>query len=85
MKKKTYRKPVFSGKNTPMIGMDQGKGRMYKGLGTHYCFNLFYDVTMLNREGQDKITYYEGVVQNGGTEKTIKFVHEATNVWIDEG
>ena len=83
MKSKPYRKPVFSGKDIPVIGLDQGKGRMYHGLGSHYCFNVFYDAAMLSREGQDKSTAYGSTVLNGGVEDVSKFVGEGTNIWVE--
>ena len=83
MKAKTYRKPVFSGKDIPVIGMDQGKGKMYHGLGTHSCFNFFYDAALLTREGQEIDSSYEGQIQAGGILTSLSFVQEGTNLWTE--
>jgi hypothetical protein len=83
MKNKTYSKPVFAGKEIPFIGMDQGKGDMYQGLGTRYCFNLYFDTVMLLREGQSLDTSYAGTILSGGLTDTVSFRHESTNIWIE--
>jgi hypothetical protein len=83
VKAKTYRKPVFAGKDVPVIGLDQGKGRMYHGLGSHYCFNFFYEASMDTRTGQVTESNYTGGIQHGGVENTLKFIHEDGNIWIE--
>ena len=83
MKKKTYRKTVFAGKDVPVIGLDQGKGILYHGLSTDYCFNLFYEASMNFREGQDYEEQYGAFIQNAGTKKTVRFLHEDSNFWIE--
>lgn len=58
-KAKTYMKRVFSGKEIPSIGMDQGKGKHYAGKGVYQCFNLLYDGVMTTREGQKEVLVFE--------------------------
>jgi hypothetical protein len=84
VKSKTYRKPVFAGKDVPVIGLDQGKGRMYRGLGTHSCFNWFYDAALLLREGQDVVNVYADEIQHAGVEDTVRFVHTGVYVWCGD-
>lgn len=84
MKAKTYSKPVFAGKDIPAIGLDQGKGKMYHGLGTWDCYNFFYDAVLKQREGQDFILSYSDSVQAGGILKTVTYIQEGTNLHISE-
>lgn len=84
MKTRTYSKPVFAGKDIPAIGLDQGKGKMYHGLGTHDCYNFFYDAVLKQREGQDLSISYGESIQDGGILKTVTFVQEGTNLHISE-
>lgn len=66
-----------------MIGLDQGKGKLYGGLSSHFCFNFFYDASMDGREGQAKETSYNSTIVNAEKLKTSRFVGEGTNLWVE--
>ena len=52
MNKPKYMRRVFSGKTIPMIGLDQGKSKLYRGDGTWSVVNMMYDGSLRTREGQ---------------------------------
>ena len=83
-KSKTYMKRVFSGKEVPSIGMDQGKGKLYGGNGVDICFNLLYDGAMETRAGQSEEGVYEDGITLGVAMATTSAIITGTNVYAEE-
>lgn len=78
-----YMRRVFSGKEVPVIGLDQGKSSLYRGDGVQSMFNGYYDSSLNFREGQVQDAIYEGGINSGGAFHTAKFVGEGTNLWAE--
>ena len=82
-KSKTYMKRVFAGKEVPVIGMDQGKGKHYGGNGTSNVFNLLYDGAMEVRDGQNIDGQYDDGIMFGGILATIGTIISGSNVYSE--
>ena len=62
MNKPKYMRRVFSGKTIPMIGLDQGKSKLYRGDGTWSVVNMMYDGSLRTREGQTLLFSMDGPI-----------------------
>ena len=82
-KSKTYMKRVFAGKEVPVIGMDQGKGKHYGGNGTSNVFNLLYDGAMEVRDGQALVGQYDDGIMFGGILSTVGTIIAGGSVYSE--
>ena len=78
-----YMRRVFSGKDTPIIGLDQGKSALYRGDGVQFMANGFYDASLNIREGQVLEETLDGGINTGGTLKISKFIGEGNNLRVE--
>lgn len=83
IKKPKYMRRVFSGKEVPVIGMDQGKGELYRGNGVQYMFNGYFDACFETRPGHSVDFFYEGGINAGGRLTRVAFIGEGTNIWAE--
>jgi hypothetical protein len=83
MKKPKYMKRVFSGKDVPVIGLDQGKGPLYRGDGVGSVFNAYFDSCLEPREGHVIDITYTGGINAGGRLKRVAFIGEGNRLWAE--
>ena len=83
MIKPKYHRRVFSGKDLPLIGLDQGKSVLYRGDGVHHSWNTIYDASMQQRDGQVEFESFSGGVNFGMRTPNTRVVCEGTGVWAE--
>lgn len=72
---KTYHRRVFGGKDTPWIGIDQGKGALVDG-SVRMSLNATYDEdVMKQRDGQavEASSFYSGIHTGKNTGTAVVF------------
>lgn len=79
-----YMKRVFSGKTIPVIGLDQGKGILYRGNGVNSIFNLIYGTSMVVRDGQEKCNSFDDGINTGDKLIHARVIGEGTNLWASD-
>lgn len=84
MNKPKYMRRVFSGKTIPMIGLDQGKSKLYRGDGVLSVVNMMYDGSLRTRCGQTLLYSVDGGITSAGTTRSGTFLCEGNNIWIDQ-
>lgn len=82
IKKPKYMKRVFSGKDVPVIGLDQGKSELYRGDGVNFLMNVFFNTTLSVREGQVESIIYDDTIHNADRLSKNAFICEGTNIWV---
>ena len=83
IQKPKYMRRVFSGKDVPVIGLDQGKGELYRGDGVQSMFNGYFDACFEFRIGHSTSAVYEGGINAGGRLKQVAFIGEGNNIWAE--
>jgi len=81
--KPKYHKRIFSGKEVPVIGIDQGKSPLYLGDAVHWMFNGFFDSSLMAREGQLRDTGYVGDILAAGRLGRTKYLCAGTSIWAE--
>lgn len=81
-KKIKYMRRVFSGKRVPMIGLDQGKSKLYRGNGVQNVFNVYYDSSMALRDGEIAEAAYDGGINTGAKFLTSRVICSGTNIYV---
>ena len=75
-----YMRRVFSGKRVPVIGLDQGKGKLYRGNGVSSLFNLIYDTSMQPRFGQTRVELFDNGINTGVSGSRYRVIGEGSNL-----
>ena len=78
--KPKYMRRVFSGKDVPVIGLDQGKSKLYRGDGVNYLMNCFYDASLDSRDGQVVDVTFSGGINTGVQLHVSRVIGEGTNL-----
>ena len=85
-KSKTYHRRVFGGKDAVWLGMDQGKGLLYRGNTVRFSLNAtFEENTFRPREGQTaSAESYEGSLHTGRELLNTVVVGAGTDFYVTE-